>query len=251
MPIMNPQREKLKIEVEKVLQTIEPKLAASIRSILHANLDRGRVETFVGADFSRVDQYVKRVADQYTKLSPYIFATQKNMADDVWQPLFKKLQAWAYNFLLMKNFFPGSETQAIADECAANAAMHILNAHFPYDTEFEPWAYTIVTMSCLRFFRDGTKKSIIPPQNLVELDEQLPALDITNLIERDDQNDLLTVLSELSEARRQVIQLHYFEAMSLPEIAEVMKKSVGAIYCLHFNALEDLRKILGKNRNNT
>ena len=146
---------------------------------------------------------------------------------------------------------PGPSTHMIAEECATEAALRILDAHFPYDTEFEPWAYTIVSMSCLRFFRDGTKKSVIPPQNLVELDEELPDLDTARLMEGTDQSDLLDAISELPDARRQVIQLHYFKGMSLPEIANTLGKSAGATHSLHFNALRDLRKILGKNRNTT
>jgi RNA polymerase sigma-70 factor (ECF subfamily) len=248
---MNLRRQDILFEIEKALQILEPELAASLRPILDANLDRGRVETYVGETFTRTEEYIQRVAVQYARLNPYLQAVQKERSDAVWQPLFDQLQVWAYNFLLRKNFIPDDSTRAIAEECATEAALRILDAHFPYDTEFEPWAYTIVSMSCLRFFRDGTKKSVIPPQNLVELDEELPDLDPTHLMEGADQSDLLDALSELPEARRQVIQLHYFKGMSLPEIANTLGKSVGATHSLHFNALRELRKILGKNRNTT
>ncbi len=250
MPDTSHQHDHIRVEIEKALQTIAPELANKVRGILFANLDRGRVETFLAGDPSRVGEYVERVLGFYSRLSPYLHALQSERGEDAWQPLFKKLRTWAYNFLLRKNFYPGPETLAMADECAAEAALHILNAHFPYDTEFEPWAYTIVTMTCLHFFRDGTKKSVIPPQNLVELDEQLP--DLADLLtSRDDRDDLTEAMSGLAEARRSVIQLHYFKGLSLPEIATTMGKSVGAIHSLHFNALADLRKILVKNRNNT
>jgi RNA polymerase sigma factor (sigma-70 family) len=218
---------------------------------LHTNLDRGRVEHFIENDIARVDAYVRRVHENYARLHPYIESVQKERADEAWQPLLVKLQTWAYNFLLGKGFVPGFSTRDIAEECATEAALRILDAHFPYDTEFAPWAHTTVTMTGFRFFRDGTRKSIVPPQNLVELDEQLPNPEEINRASQEERQVLLQAMAHLSEARRQVIQLHYLDELSLPEIARQMGKSAGAIHSLHFNALQDLRKILNKNRDNT
>jgi RNA polymerase sigma factor (sigma-70 family) len=255
MPIMTSQREDIKLEIEKTLQLLEAEgrsqTAANIRLILHANLDRGRVENYIENDIKRVSEYAQRVVDQYAKLNPYIRSIQSDRSDDVWLPLFKQLQYWAYNFLLRKNFVPGLSTSIIAEECATASAMNMLDAYFPYDIDFEPWAHVIVINTCLHFFRDETKKSVIPPQNIVELDEKLSSLEDINPGNRDDNGDLLQALSRLSDARRQVIQLHYLDDLPLPEVAEVMGKSIGAIHSLHFNALQDLRKILGDNRNNT
>lgn len=251
MPIMNPQRQDILSEIEKTLKTIDRELAISIRPILYANLDRGRVETFIGNDLSRVGEYMQRVIEQYARLNLYIQSVQDERSDTVWQPLFQKLQIWAYSFLLRKNFALGDSTRVIAEECATEAALRILDAYFPYDTDFEPWAHTIITITCLRFFRDGTKKSLIPAQNIVELDDELSNLEDASLLNQEDKSDLLESMSGLSDARCQVIRLHYLEDMSLPEIARVMGKTVGAIHSLHFNALQDLRKILSKNRNNT
>ncbi len=253
MPIMNPQREEIKFEIEKALQFLEEKdeaqSAAKIRPVLHSNLDRGRVENFIGNNIRRVDEYVQRVADQYARLNPYINAIQNARSDDVWQPLFRNMRLWAYNFLLRKNFVPGLSTASIAEECAIAAAVNLLDANFPYDIDFEPWAHVIVTNACLRFFRDGTKKSVIPPQNIVELDEKLPSTNDISLDNQENRADLLIALSLLSDARRQVIQLHYLDELPLPDAAKVMGKSVGAIHSLHFNALQDLRKILSGNGN--
>lgn len=249
MPDHRLQRDHIQVEIERTLQAYAPELAGKVRGILSANLDRGRVETFLAGDPSRVGEYVIRVAETYSRLNPHIHAVQNDQTEEAWQPIFDQLRTWAYNFLLRKNFYPGPETLAIADECATEAAVHILDAHFPYDTEFEPWAHTVVTMTCLHYFRDGMKKSVIPPQNLVELDEHLS--DLTAILSEDgDRDDLLEAMSQLPESRRKVIQLHYFEGRSLPEIADLMGKTPGAIHSLHFNALADLRKILGKNGNN-
>jgi len=248
---MNHYRQAIVNEIEKNLQVLEPERAAVFRSVLYANLDRGRVETFIGNDLNCVGDYVQRVVEHHARLSSYIKSVQSERSDAVWLPLFQKLQMWAYNFLLRKNFAPGDSTRVVAEECATEAALRILDAYFPYDTDFDPWAHTIITITCLRFFRDGTKKSLIPAQNIVELDDELPDLENGGLLDPDNKNDLLEAMSGLSDARCQVIQLHYLEDMPLPEIAKVMGKTVGAVHSLHFNALQDLRKILSKNRNNT
>ncbi|MBS4062593.1 MAG: sigma-70 family RNA polymerase sigma factor [Bacteroidetes bacterium] len=253
MPAVKLHREDIRVEIDKTLQSldIEAHTAASIRIILHTNLDRGRAENFIGNDIRRVGDYVRRVLEHYGRLHSHIQSVQKARTDEVWQPLFKQLQAWAYSFLLRKGFVPGPSTRAIAEECATEAAIRILDAHFPYDTDFDPWAHTTVIMTCFRFFRDGTKKSTIPPNNLVELDEQLPNLEDSDFKNQDDRNVLLQAMLGLSEARRQVIHLHYLDDVPLTEIATLMGKSAGAIHSLHFNALQDLRKILSKNRDNT
>jgi RNA polymerase sigma factor (sigma-70 family) len=255
MLIMKFQREEIKFEMEKALKSLlearGTQGTAGLGAIFQANLDRGRVEVFVGEELARADEYVRHVADQYKKLNPYLTAVQIERTPEVWTPLFKKLQTWAYNFLLRKNFFPGLETRAIAEERATDAAMQILEAYFPYDIEFEPWAHVIVTNTCLRFFRDETKKSIVPSQKIVELDEKLPGPDDPSWANQESRSELLKAMAQLPDARRQVIQYHYLDELSLPEIAKSMGKSVGAVHSLHFNALQDLRKILDKNRNNT
>jgi DNA-directed RNA polymerase specialized sigma24 family protein len=157
------------------------------------------------------------VLEHYTRLHSHIQAVQKDRSDEVWQPLFKHLQAWAYNFLLRKNFVPGLSTRAIAEECATEAALRILNAHFPYDTDFAPWAHITVILACYRFFRDGTKRSVIHLQNLIELDEKIPGIEGSSPHNQDDRDDLIKAMSELSESRRQAIQIHYLNDMPLPK----------------------------------
>ena len=61
--------------------------------------------------------------------------------------------------------------------------------------------------------------------------------------------DLLADIDQLaSEARKQIILLHYFEGYSLPQIASKLDKSDNAVYKLHFDALNNLRKIWDNSR---
>jgi RNA polymerase sigma factor (sigma-70 family) len=243
-------------EIEEALESFAQELGGqtidSIRPILYTNLDRGRIEGFITC--CSISTYVKRVADHYMRLNAYIAKVQIERAEDVWADVFKNLREWAYNFLLRKNFDAGPATRDVADECATAAATKILDAHFPYDTDFEPWARVIVMNTCFKFFRDATKKSVVPAQNIVELDETLSNMDDPVQLgekQREEKSDLSRAISQLSNARRQVIELYYLDELPLPDIAKIMGKSVGAVHSLHFNALQDLRKILEANRDNT
>ncbi len=50
-------------------------------------------------------------------------------------------------------------------------------------------------------------------------------------------------LDRQSEARKQVVLLRYFESYTFQQIALKLDKSDNAIYKLHFDALNNLRKI--------
>ena len=60
------------------------------------------------------------------------------------------------------------------------------------------------------------------------------------------QLELLDAIAQISSvARRRIITLHYFQGLSLPEIARKMGRSMNATYKLHFDALAELGKIWG------
>lgn len=256
MSISSLRREDIKLELEKALKLLEQKgypFTAEIRPILFTNLDRDRIDGFIQGQISCVVEYAQRVADYYVRLCPYIEAVQNERTDEVWEKLFEKLQEWTYNFLLRNNFSATLSTREIAMDCGTAAAITLLDAYFPYDIEFEPWAHIIARNACFKFFRNETKKSVVPSQNIVELKETLSNADDSILAREkrlEDQTDVITALGQLANARQQVIELYYFDEISLPQIAERMGKSVGAIHSLHFNALQDLRKILVPNRDN-
>lgn len=245
-------RRTIEEEIEKTLallgKKIEHKALSSIRDILYANLDRNRGIGYIGIHPENVEKYVFRVVDHYQRLSPFLFELQIAKNTDVWKPLYERMRKWAYSFLLKKGFYSGKETQDTAEACATEAAILILNAHFPYDTEFDAWAHTVTQNACRKFIRKATRKKIVPQKQLVSIDDVEYLLPHTSSKNRELQNELADeleeALSQLSEARRTVIEFHYLEGRSFSEIARKTGKTVSAIHSLHFNALRDLRKIL-------
>ena len=253
---MTPTIEDIKAEIENFLGILSEQrgdqIAARIRPILYTNLDRGRLHGFIEGEIDRVHDYVFRVADKYTSLSPYINKLQNEGAANAWEPLTKQLTRWAYNFL--RNDVVDTPPMENAQECANESAITILGAHFPYDTDFEPWACVIVKNVCLKFIHKATKKSTVPQRSLIHLDDAMDTIKDPQSEQQEQQidlqDDLFEAIAQLSNGRRQVVLYKYFEEYSLDEIAQKMGKSIGAIYCLHFNALSDLRKILNKNKDN-
>jgi len=245
-------------QLEEALQVLSAvvgdKLTRQIKPILLANMDRGRLQYYVDGGNRSVDSYVEMVADTFSRLNSYLHQLQIERNLDVLNPLFERMRTWAYNFFLRKSFSADETTQDIASECASNAALTLLNAYFPYDTEFDAWAHIIVQNACRKYIANAFRKSVVPDKQRVELSEELVAPNDVLLemhaLRKEDRAELEQALHQLSEARRIVIRCIYFDEMTPDEIAQKMGKSMGAIYSLQFNALQDLRKILSRIRDN-
>jgi RNA polymerase sigma factor (sigma-70 family) len=225
-------------------------MARQIRPILFTNLDRGRIRRFTDGRTDLIPVYVWHVAERFSELNGYLHLLQSERSIEVWGPLFERMQTWAYNFFLRKNFAANKETQEIAVECATDAAISLLSAHFPYDTDFDAWAHIIVQNSCRKFIHKALKKSAVPDGNKVDLQDDLvnpddPLPDI-QVLQKESGAELENALAQLSDERRSVIKLIFFDELEPEEVARKLGKSVGAVYSLQFHGLRDLRKILSR-----
>jgi RNA polymerase sigma factor (sigma-70 family) len=255
---MAPEIEEIKLEIEKALQSLSDQegseIIAKLEPLLYTNLGRGRIQGFIEGDLKHVREYVWKVAKNYRNLSTIVHRLQIERSSEIWEPIFLKMQTWAYNFFIRKNFYSDVNTKGIAAECANEAAIIMLNAHFPYDTDLDPWVHTIVLHTCQKYIRRGMlprkyQANSIPFEELENIPDSATQHfeALSNF-----QGELSDALSRLPAPRRQVIELMYFSGLSPVEIAGEMGKSVGAVYSLHFNALLDLKKIMsqtGKNIN--
>jgi RNA polymerase sigma factor (sigma-70 family) len=250
--------ENIQRQLEEALKALDGSmgrgLARQLRPILFSNLDRGRIEGFTDGNPDQIHEYVRRVAQNFAALNPYLHQLQTERNTETWEPLFERMQTWAYNFFLRKSFSADEQTREIAVECATEAALSLLNAHFPYDTEFGAWAHIIVQNACRKYIHKAFKKSAVPEDKKVELEDDLVApnelLLEVQALQNEAGGELTEALGQLSEARRTVLQLIYFDELEPLEVAQKMGKSVGAIYGLQFHALNDLRKILSTIRDN-
>jgi RNA polymerase sigma factor (sigma-70 family) len=256
---MSLEPEKIQPEIEKALDILAEskgeELIREIRPFLMANLERGRIERFMDGKTDSLPAYVQRVADTYTGLHAMLHQIQVEQSTRVWEPLFDRMQTWAYNFFLRKNFSATADTQQIAAECTSDAALNLLNAYFPYDTDFDAWAHIIVQNACRKYIERAFKKSVVPEDQIVDLDDNLASSNDLPLegqmLQNESGDELRGTVAQLTESRRIVVQLIYFEGLDAQEAAQRMHKTVGAIYSLQFHALDDLRKILSTIRDKT
>jgi RNA polymerase sigma factor (sigma-70 family) len=129
-----------------------------------------------------------------------------------------------------------------------------MNANFPYDTSFDAWVVKIVQNKCLKYMSEEMEKRKIPADQQVELNEEMEIFDgspdVLHQIEEVERHAAIEeALKQISTARREAIVLKYFDNLSSEDIAKQLGKSIDAVYCLQFNGLRDLRKILAQNRN--
>jgi len=246
----------IEMEIERALDLLVDQgrqdLVARIRPILYANLGKGRIARYTNGNPGYIREYVFRVAENYEAQNIYLEKIMIERSTEVWEPLFAEMQKWAYYHLKRRDFNGTLVTQENATDCATEAAILILKAHFPYDTDFKPWAHVIVQNACQKFIQQRFKKTQPMEDDQLSLEDLLEHLQDHHAQEDRQKSelgaDLRNAMLGLSEARQRVIEDMYFSGLGVREISQKMGKSAGAIHSLHFNALIDLQKILGRNR---
>ena len=240
----------LRTDIEQALREVsqsrDNQFAAKIRPIILENLKNGRGDFFLeNIPNTTLRDYVLYVVETYENLISLIQRIQIERSPDVWEPLYENLQKLAYNFLMKRGLYPGPATFQLAVDCATDAAIAIIQARFPYDTDFDPWVYNFVKYSCLKSIEKATKRS----KNLKEIIYQDGVIE--KIIGPDIQShswgiiiDIINAYLELTENRQQVLKFRYEHGLSSKEIAIRMGKSVSAIDKLHFDAIRQLRQLL-------
>jgi RNA polymerase sigma factor (sigma-70 family) len=239
-------------ELKNVAQRYGSETATSVHSIVEHNIRKGRLNVYLEGNLGcRPQEYVWLVTENYRQQYGKLYKLQIERSDEEWKPEFDKLQRMAFYFLLRHGFTPGDNTNSIATDYATEAAIALLNAHFPYDTAFEAWETVLLRQVCARQMRVNTRKSVVPDCQLVELEDSL--LQYENDPFSDDEEaykmqlELESLVEQLrSDQQKQFIRWHYFDKLSLAEIEERLAINRNAIYALHFRAIENLRKISDK-----
>lgn len=240
-------------------QDRSPDLVEEVTRIVQVNWQRDRACHFMsGGKVNGPQAYVERVGERYQRLSPYVRSLQVDKETEAWEELMEKLQLWSYNLLGRLAFPSNAVRYRRSVDLATDAAAEILTAHFPYDVDFEPWAYVLVRNVCYRYMRAYLDGGKIPPERLVNLE----AYDgwLRNLVdERAEERlheaaereawkrtraALLAAIEDLPPSEKEVIRLYYFEGLTFEEMAKRTGKRANALYQYHFRALGKLRDAL-------
>ena len=238
-----------------LLEGEDASIIPQITPIVLQNIKIGRFNHYSKSGLG-ISNYINLVIQNYKENQKKIDEIQKEKSDTTWEPLFQNVLNSAFMFFLGKNFFPDSETRDIAEDCAVDASMVLVNARFPYDCEIDPWIYVIVRRSCLKYIRNLYCKSKIPENQISSINyfdisnENIP--DNTFSLETYSNNIVNKAIIEkyihaLSDTQQKVINMIYFDNLSVASVARELNKSTNSIYLLQLRAVDQLRKLLAKN----
>ncbi|MBK7177291.1 MAG: sigma-70 family RNA polymerase sigma factor [Chloroflexi bacterium] len=239
--------------IEQALQQVRFELggtlADAIQPVLYINNQRCRIRQYKSLrPTGTVKDYVFQVANHYVMDRNYLDAIQKQKSIEVWEPLLEKIRQWTYSFLGKWNLLETTRA-SFTLEIAQETGLEIIRSHYPYDSDFDGWACIVTHHVCSKFMKRFGASAVIDNMDLSEADEWF--LDSDNTLQSDPEimfakKQLLSdAIAQLSANQRSVIWHFYFEGWSLPHIANHLGISTNAIYKRHFDALKQLRKILG------
>lgn len=239
-------------QTTKILKSeIGEKLDEALQNVLHENLKRSRLQQYFHLNpEGTTETYISQVTHRYKVDHCYLKQVQQQKNNEVWEPLLGKIRQWSYRFL--GRWKLDDPTRMIyTSEIAQEASLAIIHSHFPYDCEFDAWACKITQHVCSQYMKHYDSSFEVGNLNLLEIDEWY--LDYVEEQEVNLENHiankllLLNAITQLSDEKESVIKHFYFEDKPLQQIATEMNVSANTVYKRHFDALQQLRRILESN----
>jgi RNA polymerase sigma-70 factor (ECF subfamily) len=131
-----------------------------------------------------------------------------------------------------------------AEDLTAKVFMRALNHVENYDERgvpFTAWLYRIAHNLVANWYRDRSRRKIIPLDEFVEkgMRSELPEVVAE---QQEEQDRMLESIQRLPSDRQQLLILKYVERMSNAEIGEIMGKTEGAVKSLYYRTLSFLRE---------
>ena len=220
-----------------------------ITHIVCKNMARGRLKVFLDAGRERdLEEYIRYVVGSYRRQRAKVEGLQFERDDGLWQVFYQEVEDWVFDYLISRGFVPNEGTFRLVQDYRSCAVEQLMLAHFPYDISFECWARTVVQHVCRKQIGRAMCHKRLCDKQMVGLEqwqsgavyrsheEELVALTLSD--------GLLAALQELPTNYRVVIQLHDLCDMDYQEIADVMNKTLRAVYNMHYKAMKRLREIL-------
>jgi RNA polymerase sigma-70 factor (ECF subfamily) len=136
---------------------------------------------------------------------------------DAWSALFRRYQLPLYVYVV--ELVHNEQTALdIVQEAFVNAARYLPSLR--EDRKFGSWLFSIAHQKCRQHWRKPRRDEVEPEEHELEglVDESGPR-DL--LIDREQEEEFMALLNQLSEAHRSVVLLHFLEEFPLDEIAEV------------------------------
>ena len=120
--------------------------------------------------------------------------------------------------------------------------LHRARNDFRKDAALRPWLFTIA----LNLRREHFRKKGRRKEASLDLDVHQPSVAPDPRLERmEAAGKVREALQQLPEKQRVVIELHWLEVMSVPEVSRVVGAKLSAVKVRAHRGYERLRKILG------
>lgn len=160
---------------------------------------------------------------------------------DAFGELYERYIDKIYNYV----FYRTSNHQD-AQDLTAKVFVRALKHIERYDDRgvpFSAWLYRIAHNLVANWYRDSSRRKVIPLEDVVTRSERSALPEI--LTEQADEQDILMEgIHRLPPDRQQLLILKYVEKLSNVEIGEIMDKTEGAVKSLYYRTLLALREDL-------
>lgn len=131
-----------------------------------------------------------------------------------------------------------------ANDLVQQTFLQLHRARRDFDTaqKLKPWIFTIAMNLKREYFRRRKRR----PERSLEAEPALePAVAARGAAQVDARRTLERVLAELPDDQREVIELHWFDGLEFPEVAQVVGASVSAVKVRAHRGYVRLRQALG------
>ncbi|MDF3066386.1 MAG: polymerase sigma factor 70 [Polyangiaceae bacterium] len=120
--------------------------------------------------------------------------------------------------------------------------LHRARADFDSSQKLKPWIFTIAMNLKREYFR---RKKRRPERSLDAESAVEPIVGALGAAHVDARRTLARVLVDLPADQREVIELHWFDGLEFPEVAQVVGASVSAVKVRAHRGYVRLRAVLG------
>jgi RNA polymerase sigma factor (sigma-70 family) len=121
--------------------------------------------------------------------------------------------------------------------------LHRARADFDSDQKLKPWLFTIAMNLKREYFRRKKRR----PERSFDAETMVePAVEALGAAQVEARRTLARVLVDLPPDQREVIELHWFDGLEFPEVAQVVGASVSAVKVRAHRGYVRLRQALGE-----
>jgi RNA polymerase sigma-70 factor (ECF subfamily) len=156
--------------------------------------------------------------------------------------LYEKYLDQIYNYIYYRTS-SGKEAEDICSRVFLRALNHI-EKYEDRGYPFSAWLYRIAHNLVVNWYRDSQRSDEIslldhypPPSVDGSVEEKIE--------QKDEREELLKVIRDLPEDRKELLILKHVEGLTNSEIGQIMDRTEGAIKALYHRTLESLRDDYG------